>query len=312
MTQTIFVLGGTGFIGRRLVGEALAAGLSVKGLARSGASAAALRAAGAHAVEGTVEGGAWARELQGAAALIDLVQPALPRRITRSAIKRIAAQRGTVTTGVIEALRSLPEAERPLLFAVSGADDLEPDEHGIISHRSPLRSEPVGFAHVGVPVRRLIERSHVGAAYVYFGNIVYGAGKIFADVHVAGLRKRRAPVIGDGRNHLPLTHVDDAARALVHLAGLPGAEVAGRTWVVTDGSDTTQGQLLGDTAALMDAKPPRHVPVWLAGLAAGAVAAETMTLDVRTDPSALRETGFQFRYPSHREGVPQVLAELRA
>jgi hypothetical protein len=55
---------------------------------------------------------------------------------------------------------------------------------------------------------------------------------------------------------------------------------------------------------------PAGCPVWLAGAAAGAVAVETMTLDVHADPSALLESGFSFRFPSHREGVPDLLARL--
>jgi nucleoside-diphosphate-sugar epimerase len=117
-------------------------------------------------------------------------------------------------------------------------------------------------------------------------------------------------VLGSGSNHLPLTHVTDAARALVHLAGLPRAEVVGRTFVATDGSDTTQRELLEHTAELMGARRPGSVPAAVAALIAGRPAAETMTLDVRADPSALLATGFQFRYPSHREGVPEALARL--
>ena len=32
--------------------------------------------------------------------------------------------------------------------------------------------------------------------------------------------------------------------------------------------------------------------------------------DVHADPAALLETGFAFRYPSYREGVPDALAAL--
>jgi hypothetical protein len=35
-----------------------------------------------------------------------------------------------------------------------------------------------------------------------------------------------------------------------------------------------------------------------------------MTFDCSVDNSALRETGFDFTYPSPREGVPATLAEL--
>ena len=42
------------------------------------------------------------------------------------------------------------------------------------------------------------------------------------------------------------------------------------------------------------------------------VGVESITLDARDDPSALRDTGFEFRFPSHREGVPASLEQLGA
>jgi uncharacterized protein len=105
-------------------------------------------------------------------------------------------------------------------------------------------------------------------------------------------------------------HVTDAARALVHLADLPRSELAGRTFIVMDGADTTQRELLDETAAFMGVKRPGTVPAWLAALVAGSIAVETITLDAHTDASALLATGFHFRYPSHRQGVPATLAAL--
>jgi nucleoside-diphosphate-sugar epimerase len=309
--RTMFLLGGTGFIGREAVAQAVAAGWTVKALTRSAEGRQALEAAGAQPIEGAAEEPVrWADSARGAAVLIDLVQPKFPRRLGRRAVQRIAEQRQATTRGVLGAVESVPEGERPLVLAVSGADDLDPGEAGVVSHESPLRSELAGFASIGVPARRLIEASGADAAFVYFGNMVYGGGKVFADVYVEGLKKRRAKVLGSGSNHLPLTHVTDAARALVHIAGLPRAEVVGRTFVASDGSTTTQRELLEYTADLMGAKRPGSVPAGVAALIAGRPAVETLTLDVRADPSALVATGFQFRYPSHREGVPEALARL--
>lgn len=215
-----------------------------------------------------------------------------------------------MTRTALEALRRLGTEERPIFFSVSGADDLQPDAQRTISERSLLRSHPRGFAHIGIPVRRLVETSGIDATYVYLGNLVYGPGKVFADLYVAGLRTGSARVIGKGTNRLPLIHVADAARALVHLAGLPRPDLVGRPFIAMDGADTTQRELLDDTAALMGVKRPRAVPAWLAALVAGPIAVETITLDAHADPSALLATGFRFRYPSHHEGVAATLAAL--
>jgi hypothetical protein len=62
----------------------------------------------------------------------------------------------------------------------------------------------------------------------------------------------------------------------------------------------------------MGAKRPRRLPGAIAGVVGGPVAVEAMTFDAHADNSALLETGFKFRYPSPREGLPPTLEELGA
>jgi len=312
MSGTIFILGGTGFIGKELVAEALREGFDVRALARSAQAESTLRELGAEPVRASVDDSSWAEQARGAGVLIDLVQPKFPKRLSGPAVSKLSEQRQRVTAHVLASLKMLPAAERPLLLSVSGVDDLEPDAQGRIVDHSPVRADPKGLSRIGVPVRRLIEQSGIEATYVYFGVMVYGPGKVFADVYVDGMKKRRAPIIGSGENRLPLTYLTDAARALVHLAGQPAADIAGRTFVAADGAANTQRELLEHTAALMGAKPPRSVPAVVAGLAAGSAAAASMVFDARAEPAGLLNTGFQFSYPSYREGVPALLDRLGA
>jgi 2-alkyl-3-oxoalkanoate reductase len=324
MNQILFITGATGFIGHETVVEGVKAGWQVKGLVHAEKHAEALQKIGATPMVGDVhQPQAWIAEARGATAFVDLVQPKFPKRLSRKAIKAISTQRQAMTRSMLNAMKSLPADQRPLFISVSGADDLQPDAQKIISHDSDLRSQPRGFAHIGVPVRKLIEASGLDAIYVYFGNLVYGPGKVFADQYVTGLKHGTARVVGNGKNRLPLVHVTDAARALVHLAGLAQAHVnvegmaalaetnvVGRTFLAMDGADTTQRMLLDVTADAMGVKRPGSAPTWLAALVAGSISAETITLDVHVDNTVLLETGFEFRYPSYREGVPATLQAL--
>lgn len=310
MKKTLFLTGAAGFIGNATVSEALQKGWRVKALVHSAVSAAKLQKIGAEPFVGDVrQPDTWIAEAQDADVFIDLVQPKLPARLNVKAIQTISAERQAMTRGILQALQTLPAERRPLFFSVSGADDLQPLQ-GVISHKSPVRSQLRGFAHIGVPVRHLIETSGLDATYFYMGSIVYGPGKIFAERFVEALKKGKASVVGNGNNRLPLTHVTDAARAMVYLAGLPKAELIGRTFVVMDGADVTQRVLFNTTADSLGVKHPGAVPTWLASLVAGSIGVETVTLDVHSDPSALLATGFQFLYPSYREGVPVTVKEL--
>ncbi|GAA3135009.1 NAD-dependent epimerase/dehydratase family protein [Streptosporangium carneum] len=305
----LLVLGAGGFIGRTTIREATAAGWQAVGLVRNDEAALrVLEAGGTPHRFSTGDPATWAEAARGADAVVDLIQPSLPGRMTLRAVRRISAARQETTAGVLRALCSLPAGERPLLVSVSGMDDLDPGPGRTVSHTSALRTVPVGFAHIGLPVRRMIEESGTPAVHVYLGNMVYGPGKGFGDLIVPGLARRRMPVPGTGRNRLPIIHVEDAARALAHVAGLSGA--AGRTFVATDGTTTTLGELFDETARLLGASAPLRLPRWLAGPFAGEIAAQTLTLDTAADPSALMATGFEPRYPSFREGVPATLAAV--
>lgn len=310
MRNDIFLLGGTGFIGRELVTEAVKSGTRVRALVRTREGAAQMAELGAAPVLGDAAvAGEWTEELEGAGALIDLVQPKLPKRLGRKAIRAIAAERVQVTRTVLGAVRQLPVDQRPVLVSVSGMSDLERDDEGRISHRSRTVSHPNGFAGIGLPVRAAVADSGLEAFFAHLGT-VYGPGKTFAAQLLPDLARGKARIIGRGSNRMALVHVRDAARALLHLAGTERAATAGRTWVVADGADTSQRDFLDHAAALMGGPPPRHVPVWLASLVAGKALAELLSRDSPVNPEALVATGFRFQYESHRSGMPATVDAL--
>jgi nucleoside-diphosphate-sugar epimerase len=306
----LFILGATGFIGREVVREAILQGHRVKALARTSEKAKDLAKAGAVIVEGNAEfPGEWIQEVKGADVLIDLVQPELPQRIGSGAIRTIVRQRLEMTRRLLSALQSIQVTIAPILISVSGIDDLAPDEGGRVSEQSPLRTELVGFAHIGVPVRRMIEASGTKSAFAYLGT-VYGPGKTFARSVFPKLATGKFRMAGSGNNRMPLLHVEDAARALVHLAALGPERLTGSSFVVADGANATMSQFLGYAAKQMNAPPPAKAPLWLARLIAGRILCETLTRDVAADPASLRKTGFRFHYPSYREGLPSTLKQL--
>jgi len=305
--RSLFVLGGTGFIGRHLIPEAVAAGWTVHALTRRPGAVAELTALGAHPVVGDArDSSSWAGHVAQADGVIDLTQPPVPARLTRRALRSMAQAR-LATARVVGDAVTAAGAAHPLLILASGADDLAPDDAGTLSHRSGLASRPRGFGHIGIPVRRRLEQDEVEATYVYFGNVVYGPGKAYLDTIVTGLRTGRTMVIGNGSNRLPLTHVQDAAAALVHIAGLPRRQQVGATFVAVPRTSVTQRELLDATADAIGARRPSSAPVALAALVAGAGNAEVMTLDATCDPTALEATGFRFRHPDLSTGIPAAL-----
>ena len=294
LTNDLFVLGATGFVGGAVVDAALRDGLQVGAWARSEAQAADLRRRGV-AVSAP-------SSIPPSKIVIDLIQPKLPKRLTNAAFETATRYRVDTTRAVLQALP--PGA---LLFSVSGVDDFEGD---VVSHQSRFfTGNPKGFARIGLNVRAEVLASKRAFASIHLGT-VYGPGKAFAATLFPQLAKGRLPVVGNGANRMPLIHVEDAARALVHLSRLTTEQLTLHPWIVTDGSATTQRELLELGAKLLGGPRPKSVPRWLASLVAGSVGAATFSRDVPTDPSALVATGFTFRFPTIATGLPDSIAHL--
>ena len=311
MQRKLFLLGGTGFVGKEVLQEAVKAGWQVKALVRSAEKGKALEARGAIPVVGSAENPeVWMGEVKNSDLLIDLVQPALPARIGLKEMKIISEQRQGITQKILESFQKLSVAERPLWVSVSGADDLEPDTQGNVRDNAPLRSKPQGFSAIGIPLRRMIENSSVSAVFLYLGT-VYGPGKSFAESLLPRLSQGKLKLSNGGNNRIPLVNVKDAARAIVHLAGLEVNRLKGKSFLIVDESGGTKlSDLFHWTAAQMGVKAPGSIPAWIFRLVVGQSLFETITRDLPAFPTALKASGFQFTYPTYREGMPPTLKVL--
>jgi 2-alkyl-3-oxoalkanoate reductase len=99
-------------------------------------------------------------------------------------------------------------------------------------------------------------------------------------------------------------HIEDAASATVEAVehGTRGI------YNVVDDEPAPISEWLPVLAKSLGAKPPRHVPLFLARLFGGEVTAIMMT-DLRgsSNTKAKRELGWKPRYPSWREGFAKGL-----
>ena len=79
------------------------------------------------------------------------------------------------------------------------------------------------------------------------------------------VRKRRFPLVGDGGGISSFVHLDDAASATA-LALERGAS---GVYNIVDDEPAPAREWLPALAETIGAKPPRHVPRWLAQIVAG-------------------------------------------
>lgn len=154
------------------------------------------------------------------------------------------------------------------------------------------------------------ERDVLGAAgleglclrYGFF----YGPGTYYASDGALSeeIRKRRFPVVGAGTGTFSFVHTDDAASAAVCAIdhGAPGI------YNVTDDEPAPVKDWLPVFARALGAKPPRHVPLWLAKLFAGKpVATSAVEMRGASNAKAKAGLGWEPSRPSWRTGFEASL-----
>ncbi|MFI6340829.1 NAD-dependent epimerase/dehydratase family protein [Streptomyces sp. NPDC050535] len=149
-------------------------------------------------------------------------------------------------------------------------------------------------------VRHLVERVlRAGGAALRYGGL-YGPGA--TDDQVTLVRRRRLPLVGKGTGHFSWVHLDDAAEATV----LAMEQKAAGVFNIVDDEPAPVSEWLPHLAACAGAKRPPRIPVWAARLLAGQ-AAVTMMTEGRgfSNAKARRELGWELRHPSWRQGFKE-------
>ncbi len=141
-----------------------------------------------------------------------------------------------------------------------------------------------------------------GGAVLRYGSL-YGPGA--TDDWVELVRKRQFPLVGGGTGYLSWVHLDDAASATV----LAVEQQTTGVFNIADDEPAPASEWLPYLAACAGAKRPMRVPRWLARLLAGDLAVIMMTQGRGfSNAKAKRELGWELRYPSWRQGFKEELA----
>ena len=311
----IFVAGATGAIGRRLVPLLVRSGHEVVGTTRTQSKVELLCGLGAEpvvvdALDASAIGEAVARadpdvvvhQLTALSAIGDFRKfeqefAETNRLRTEGTDNLLAAARGAgVERFVAQSFGGFPYAR------VGGKIKSEDD---------PLDSDPPKELRTTVAALR-----HLEAAVLEAGGIVLRYGGFYGPgtsldrdgSHVAAVRARQFPLVGNGTGIWSFVHADDAATATVAAIerGSPGI------YNVVDDEPAAVSEWLPVLAESLGAKPPRRFPAWLARRFVGDHAVVMMT-EARgaSNAKAKRELGWQ---PAHswREAFRQLATHERA
>ncbi|HSZ99115.1 MAG TPA: NAD(P)-dependent oxidoreductase [Streptosporangiaceae bacterium] len=302
----VFVAGGTGVVGRRLVPQLVARGHQVTATTTSTAKLGLLAQLGA---DGVVMDGL------DAAAVGEAVAAARPDAIVNE------------MTGLSEPHAGKPNLRRPdRFFAATNRLRSEGNDHLLAAAQA---TGVTNFVVQGVAIFNGIREggwvkteddplltiegtqavTHLedavalaGGAVVRYGSL-YGPGA--TDDQVGLVRKRMFPLVGGGTGYFSWVHLDDAASATV----LAVEQEATGVFNIVDDEPAPVSEWLPYLAQCAGAKRPLRLPRWLARLVAGEMVVGMMTEGRGfSNAKAKRELGWELRYPSWRQGFKEELA----
>jgi nucleoside-diphosphate-sugar epimerase len=135
---------------------------------------------------------------------------------------------------------------------------------GAADETAPIRVEPNPYSRTKVAGERLVERlvREQGAPVVVVRpGLIYGPRDRGSFARFAALvRDGKMPIIGAGRNHIPLVYVRDVAAGVI-LAGQAGPEAVGRAYLLVNDEPVTQYAYLATIAGELGVPAPaRHIP----------------------------------------------------
>ena len=312
MVMRVFVAGGTGVVGRRLVPQLVARGHQVTATTTGPSKLGLLEQLGA---VGVVMDGLDAVSVGGAVAAarpdaivhqMTAISPAHAGKPNMKHFDRFFATTNRLRTEGTDHLLAAAEATGVSTLVAQSFGSFNGIREGgwVKTEEDPL--DPLTGTVLQPMMEAVLHLEDVvvkaGGAALRYGAF-YGPGA--TDDQVELVRKRQYPVVGGGGGYSSWVHLDDAASATV----LAVEQQARGVFSIVDDEPAPAAEWLPHLAACAGAKPPMRVPKWLARLLAGDVAVTMMTEGRGfSNAKAKRELGWELRYPSWRQGFEEGLA----
>lgn len=307
----VFVAGGTGAVGRRLVPQLISAGHQVVATTRTDTKLRLLRELGAEAVRADgLDAAAVGAAV--AAAEPDVIvhqMTALAGSTDLRHFDRTFATTNQLRTVGLDNLLAAARAsgvKRMVAQSYTGWPNARTGGP-VKSEDDPLDPNPPAQQRESMAAIRYLENAVLSApldgVVLRYGSL-YGPGA--SDEMIDIIRKRKFPIVGKGGATWSFTHIDDAASSAV-----AAVDRGSGIYNIVDDEPAPAEEILAELARIVGAKPPRHVPTWLARVAAGEVPVSMLTqIRGSSNAKAKRELDWTPHWSSWRDGFRHGLSDI--
>jgi 2-alkyl-3-oxoalkanoate reductase len=312
----IFLAGGSGAIGKRLVPLLVASGHEVVASTTSEGKLGALGEAGAAGVVLDVldRNAVMAAVMRAEPDVVIHQATALAELGSLRNLDKAFAHTNRIRTEGTDHLLEAARAAGARRFIAQSFTGWPNEKKGkmIKTEEDPLDADPLPPAReTMVAIRHLekvvTEARDIEGVVLRYGGF-YGPGTSLDKdgPHAEAVRKRRFPIVGEGTGVWSFIHIEDVAEAtaLAVERGAPGL------YNIVDDDPAPVCEWLPVLAEAVGAPPPRHAPVWLGRVLAGSLAVSMMTeMRGSSNAKAKRELRWAPRYSSWRQGFSGLASE---
>lgn len=304
----ILILGGTGVIGHYLVPLLVQRGHQVTALARTDRSAELPRHLGASIVMGDILSAATLPAAVSGQDVVIHAATSIPRTFPGKPAE--FAQNDRIrregTANLLAAMRAagIGRLVTQSIVWVHG------DQRGAwIDEDGPLKPSRLAQSAADLESRtRAWEKETGGAAQILRCAALYAAEAFHTREILERLKKRLAPIIGNGENYQCFAHAADIASAFALAAE---SRHPGATYFVTDDEPVRLGDYLRWLAKASGAPEPMRVPQFMARMALGQEMFDAYSASLRCRNDRIKQAlGWSPKYPTFRDGYAEVLPNL--
>jgi nucleoside-diphosphate-sugar epimerase len=305
--MNILITGGTGYIGTVLVEESVKAGHNTYVLTRNKEKTQALETQGVKVIVGDLlQDGQWQQQVNDMDAVIHLAAPPTwGKKVTKKVALSYADGHLELTKSLFKAIN--PKRLKRLIFV--GGTSYFGDSGNTSPQTESFQADPKGWGpYIAPSIKYAKEKIAEGyPASIVFPAQIYGPSSWMEQLFLQPLFRNKPITSLKGYSpYFSPIHIEDCARALLYL--IEQGQI-GEDYILSDLQPLPSTVFRDEIVKLMGVNDPkfREVPRWLCKLMLGPVLTEYATAHTNFSSEKLQKTGFMFRYPTYKEGLPQVI-----
>ena len=298
MTQSVLVTGATGFIGTRLVDKLVQNQFKVTSLIRRGKKA----HPDSKSIMSDLTDSDLSIPIENADCVIHLASHT-PLEKNKRVLEKVNLG------GTKNLFNQIKDKTKSIIY-VSGLGVYGEPGEKIVDEKYPY-SPTTDFVKIRLDAQKFLEKNckeiGINLSVIHFGD-VYGAGGWFYEFMIKRLLKNTFRLPKNGEYFKGFVHVDDAVGSIMAILEDSSKN---ETFIVADSAETTFREFVNFTTDQIGLKHPGSIPVFLAKAILGGDLIKLLTTSMKVSNKKISKI-YDFQFPSYKEGIPNVISELKS